>query len=144
MSTALKATPRAINQCSRHFSASRRARSDQLDTGRSSVMLFAFMEAKLLTGIVQSGEPSSGNIKPLPHIPVTVYEATAQDPLQVGTATTDAEGRFELHLESDKNVWAVNNWKPNFDDDFDPTIGNPGGDGIVIFVGLAKPPRRTS
>ena len=37
------------------------------------------------------------------------------------------------------NVWALNNWKPSFDVDIAPT-GNPGGDGIVIFVGLAKPP----
>jgi len=40
------------------------------------------------------------------------------------------------------NVWALNNWKPSFDIDMPPppTPGNPGGDGIVIFVGLAKPP----
>jgi hypothetical protein len=38
------------------------------------------------------------------------------------------------------NVWAVNNWKPDFGTDFLPKTGNPGGDGIVIFVGLAKPP----
>jgi hypothetical protein len=37
------------------------------------------------------------------------------------------------------NVWACNNWKPNFDIDFAPNVGNPGGDGICIFVGLAKP-----
>jgi hypothetical protein len=36
------------------------------------------------------------------------------------------------------NIWTINNWKPDFDID---TIGqNPGGDGIVIFVGLAPPP----
>jgi hypothetical protein len=40
------------------------------------------------------------------------------------------------------NVWVVNNWKPDFGSDFLPKEGNPGGDGIVIFVGLAKPPRR--
>ena len=40
------------------------------------------------------------------------------------------------------NVWAVNNWKPNFDTDAPAATGNPGGDGIVIFVGLAKPPRK--
>jgi hypothetical protein len=39
------------------------------------------------------------------------------------------------------NVWAVNNWKPNFATDFLPGSGNPGGDGIVIFVGIARPPR---
>jgi sugar lactone lactonase YvrE len=38
------------------------------------------------------------------------------------------------------NVWAINNWKPNFNLDAPPHRGNPGGDGIVIFVGLAKPP----
>lgn len=83
--------------------ANQGARGDQLDTCRSAVMLFASMETKLLTGIVQSGEPGSANVKPLPSVPVTVYEATAQDPLPVGTATTDAEGRFELHMESDKS-----------------------------------------
>ncbi|HEY4263563.1 MAG TPA: hypothetical protein VGM98_25595 [Schlesneria sp.] len=36
------------------------------------------------------------------------------------------------------NLWALNNWKPNFDYDAKPN-GNPGGDGIVIFVGLAAP-----
>jgi hypothetical protein len=39
------------------------------------------------------------------------------------------------------NVWVVNNWKPRFRTDFEPNHGNPGGDGIVIFVGLATPPR---
>jgi sugar lactone lactonase YvrE len=38
------------------------------------------------------------------------------------------------------NVWTLNNWKPLFAVDADPT-GNPGGDGIVIFVGLGAPPR---
>jgi hypothetical protein len=38
------------------------------------------------------------------------------------------------------NVWVVNNWKPRFRTDFEPNHGNPGGDGIVIFVGLARPP----
>ncbi len=38
------------------------------------------------------------------------------------------------------NIWTINNWKPNFD--VDASI-NPGGDGIVIFLGLAPPTRRT-
>ena len=33
------------------------------------------------------------------------------------------------------NVWVVNNWKPALMTDFG---GNPGGDGAVIFVGLAE------
>ena len=36
------------------------------------------------------------------------------------------------------NIWSVNNWKPDFD--IDTVGGNPGGDGIIIFVGLAAPP----
>jgi len=37
------------------------------------------------------------------------------------------------------NLWAINNWKPRFDTDKPDASGNPGGDGICIFVGLAKP-----
>lgn len=39
------------------------------------------------------------------------------------------------------NVWVVNNWKPDFDTDYPTDTGNPGGDGVVIFLGLAAPPR---
>jgi hypothetical protein len=35
------------------------------------------------------------------------------------------------------NIWSINNWKPDFDID---VSSNPGGDGIIIFVGLAAPP----
>jgi len=35
------------------------------------------------------------------------------------------------------NIWSLNNWKPDFDID---ASSNPGGDGIIIFVGLAAPP----
>lgn len=34
------------------------------------------------------------------------------------------------------NLWVLNNWKPDFNVD---RSTNPGGDGVVIFVGLAKP-----
>ncbi len=34
------------------------------------------------------------------------------------------------------NMWTVNNWKPSFDVD---ALSNPGGDGAIIFVGLARP-----
>jgi hypothetical protein len=41
------------------------------------------------------------------------------------------------------NVWSCNNWKPTFlSDTGDPNLGidgNPGGDGVVIWVGVAKP-----
>lgn len=35
------------------------------------------------------------------------------------------------------NVWSLNNWKPDFDIE---VCCNPGGDAVVIFVGLAAPP----
>jgi hypothetical protein len=35
------------------------------------------------------------------------------------------------------NIWSLNNWKPDFDIDL---CCNPGGDAVVIFVGLAAPP----
>lgn len=35
------------------------------------------------------------------------------------------------------NLWVLNNWKPDFNVD---NSTNPGGDGIVIFVGVAIPP----
>jgi hypothetical protein len=37
------------------------------------------------------------------------------------------------------NMWTLNNWKPNFDVD---AVSNPGGDGAIIFVGIARPPSR--
>jgi hypothetical protein len=40
-------------------------------------------------------------------------------------------------IDAAGNIWAINNWKPSFDVS---VLHNPGGDGIVIFVGLAKPP----
>ncbi|HEX2208437.1 MAG TPA: hypothetical protein VHG93_12195, partial [Longimicrobium sp.] len=40
------------------------------------------------------------------------------------------------------NVWVVSNWKPGFATDFDPENGDPGGDGIIIFAGPARPPAR--
>ena len=44
-----------------------------------------------------------------------------------------------LAIDQAGNIWSINNWKPDFD--IDTIGGNPGGDGILIFVGLAPPPR---
>ncbi|MEW4488563.1 hypothetical protein AB1L42_10805 [Thalassoglobus sp. JC818] len=53
-----------------------------------------------------------------------------------------------VQIDQAGNVWTVNNWKPKFATDvlgFDSGIidtdGNPGGDGLIIFVGLAPPPK---
>jgi streptogramin lyase len=43
-----------------------------------------------------------------------------------------------VEIDQAGNIWSINNWKPDFAID---TVGqNPGGDGIIIFVGLAAPP----
>jgi hypothetical protein len=42
-----------------------------------------------------------------------------------------------VKIDAAGNAWTINNWKPRFD--IDATV-NPGGDGIIIFVGLAPPP----
>ena len=56
-----------------------------------------------------------------------VDSAPSFEPLQRMTATgIDAAG----------NLWCLNNWKYNFLIDI---TTNPGGDGVVIFVGLATP-----
>ena len=44
-----------------------------------------------------------------------------------------------LNIDQGGNVWVCNNWRPNFELDHEAN-GNPGGDGMVIFIGLAKPP----
>jgi streptogramin lyase len=44
-----------------------------------------------------------------------------------------------VEIDQAGNIWSINNWKPDFA--IDTVGGNPGGDGIIIFVGLA-PPRR--
>ncbi|WP_392536645.1 hypothetical protein [Legionella sp. 227] len=44
------------------------------------------------------------------------------------------------HAISDQagNVWAANNWKPL---PFSDNYFNPGGDGMVVFIGIAAPPQ---
>jgi hypothetical protein len=44
----------------------------------------------------------------------------------------------DVNIDQAGNLFSVNNWKPDFD--IDPIGMNPGGDGIVIFVGPAAPP----
>lgn len=43
-----------------------------------------------------------------------------------------------LSIDQAGNIWTVNNWKADFAID---ATKNPGGDGIVIYVGLAPPPK---
>jgi hypothetical protein len=43
-----------------------------------------------------------------------------------------------VNVDMAGNLWYVNNWKPSALID---VAGNPGGDGVVVFVGLAAPER---
>jgi hypothetical protein len=51
------------------------------------------------------------------------------DPFQRSTASA---------IDQAGNLWIVNNWKNDFAID---TTSNPGGDGVLIFVGVATPPK---
>lgn len=86
--------------------------------------------------------PSTGYTLPSAGSPITLNSG---EPLY-GTGSppsfTPLTRMTNCCIDQAGNVWALNNWKPNFDIAAVPKVGNPGGDGIVIFVGLAKPPRR--
>lgn len=96
--------------------------------------------------------PSSGYTLPSAGEPVTLHNGdplygngTKECPVLADPAYTPMMRLTSVVIDQAGNVWAVNNWKPDFDVDTspkNPQCGNPGGDGIVIFVGLAKPPRQ--
>jgi sugar lactone lactonase YvrE len=70
--------------------------------------------------LLHNGEPLYGRDRPPSYIPMMRQTASV--------------------IDSAGNVWTINNYKPNFDVD---ATENPGGDGILIFVGLAPPPQTT-
>ncbi|HEX2209709.1 MAG TPA: hypothetical protein VHG93_18655, partial [Longimicrobium sp.] len=82
--------------------------------------------------------PTNGYTLPTAGEPVTLPDGS---PLyKDGTECLDPLMRMtSVTIDAAGNIWAVNNWKPRFGTDFEPNGGNPGGDGIVIFIGLAKP-----
>ena len=57
------------------------------------------------------------------------------DPISPATGyTSDGPTRMTaVPVDMSGNLWATNNWK------LVPPLNNPGGDSIVIFVGLAGP-----
>ena len=99
----------------------------------------------------QAISPTSGYTLPTAGAPVTLNNGKllySEAPLECrhpGPSCTPMMRLTSVVIDQAGNVWAVNNWKPDFDVDTSPKApqcGNPGGDGIVIFVGLAKPPKR--
>jgi hypothetical protein len=53
---------------------------------------------------------------------------------------TKSANSYSPALQKIPDAWTINNYKPDFDID---VLSNPGGDGIVIFVGLAAPPTKS-
>jgi hypothetical protein len=41
------------------------------------------------------------------------------------------------NIDGAGNLWCMNNWKPSAV--VDAVLANPGGDGVVIFLGIAEP-----
>jgi hypothetical protein len=41
------------------------------------------------------------------------------------------------NIDGAGNLWCMNNWKPSAI--VDAVLDNPGGDGVVIFLGIAEP-----
>ncbi len=86
-------------------------------------------------------------------LPTGGHEVTLANKLPLYGDPKDAEGKdVPLHsfdplmrltstrIDYAGNLWACNNWKPSAA--IDVKRGNPGGDGIVIFVGVAEPQPR--
>jgi hypothetical protein len=73
--------------------------------------------------------PSAGS-QVLPHDGTPLYGKNAPPSFAPMMRQTSCR------VDAAGNMWTVNNWKPNFDVDL---LINPGGDGIIIFVGIAKP-----
>jgi hypothetical protein len=81
--------------------------------------------------------PSTGFTLPTAGNPVTLANADplygpGADPSFIPMMRTTG-----VQVDAAGNVWTCNNWKPNFTVDYKD--GNSGGDGIVIFVGIATP-----
>lgn len=84
--------------------------------------------------------PATGYTLPSAGAQVLLHDGTPLYGPQGPPSFTPLMRMTSVSIDRAGNVWAINNWKPRFNLDVLPTTGNPGGDGIVIFVGLAKPP----
>lgn len=71
--------------------------------------------------LLNSGQPLYGTGAPASYLPL--MRLTSTNPDMAG------------------NIWAANNWKPSGLNDL---LLNPGGDGIVIFIGVAAPTKAPS
>ena len=74
--------------------------------------------------LLNSGQPLYGTGAPPSYLPL----------MRLTSVNADMAG----------NIWAANNWKPSIFNDVNPNDANPGGDGMVIFVGVAAPNKAPS
>jgi hypothetical protein len=75
--------------------------------------------------LLANGFPLYGGLEKCPGVPLKCYQ-----PLMRLTATS---------IDRAGNLWAANNWKPARAVD---VASNPGGDGVVVFLGVAELPER--
>ncbi len=83
--------------------------------------------------------PSTGYTLPTGGDQVLLHDGTPLYGPQGPPSFSPLMRMTSLVIDRGGNLWATNNFKPSWNIDASPTTGNPGGDGIVIFVGLARP-----
>jgi hypothetical protein len=90
-----------------------------------SFAAFGALDARLIRG-----KTEHNNRFPRLHDKVTVRQADASAVLYMIDALVRNTG---VSIVPSGNVWLCNNWL------IDPIQTNPGGDGLVVFIGLAAP-----
>ena len=87
--------------------------------------------------------PQTGYTLPTGGSPVTLHDTTPLYGADGPPCFIPMMRTTGVAVDAAGNVWTCNNWKPDFDIDIgNPATGkpgNPGGDGMLIWVGLAKP-----
>jgi hypothetical protein len=106
------------------------------DTVRADIETFD-MEGKFGVTVVYNEDDNTNQIVTLPTGGDQVMLANGF-PLYGSNSKPSYEPLMRLtgaKVDCIGNLWAVNNWKPALINDFE---SNPGGDGVVIFIGLAE------
>lgn len=81
--------------------------------------------------------PASGLTMPTAGSPVLLHNGQPLYGSGFPASFAPMQRQTSSSIDQAGNVWSINNWKPSFLID---EFLNPGGDGIIIFVGLATPP----
>lgn len=115
------------------------------ETGRSSAIDSLDMHGPFGVTVIYNEDENTSQMMTLPTGGAGVTLANGQ-PLygsQAGPLGRAFKPCYEpimrltsTNVDGAGNVWAMNNWKPSIYEDIKD---NPGGDGVVIFVGVAEP-----